>query len=121
MIGQPRGFRYWCTGGPGVSGDVVDPGRSCLTRCTKAGNVIDLAVTWCAGWCSCGCWSRRGAWLQRIALPASSGTTGAVAEVLSKVGGILLHSGSGAGVAVGHRAIDHIKAILPLIQPQFVV
>ena len=40
---------------------------------------------------------------------------------MSKVGRVFLHSGRGAGVAVRHRAIDHIETGLPLIQPQLVV
>src|SRR4029077_9176007 len=62
--------------------------------------------------------SRRCAPLQDIALPASSRTAGAVAEVLCKVGVVLLHSRRGAGVPVGQRAIDHIEACLSLIQSQ---
>jgi hypothetical protein len=54
-------------------------------------------------------------------LSASRRTTGAVAEVLSKKRVISLHSTCGAGVAKSDRAPDHIKAILPLIQPQLVI
>jgi len=51
-------------------------------------------------------------------LPASSRTARAVAEVLVKGGVVLLHSCGGARVATGHCAVDHVKACLPLIQPQ---
>jgi hypothetical protein len=54
-------------------------------------------------------------------LSASRRTTGAVAEVLSKKRVISLYSTCGAGVAETDRAPDHIKAILPLIQPQLVI
>jgi hypothetical protein len=54
-------------------------------------------------------------------LPASSCTTRAVAEVLRKSGVVSLHSRRGAGVAVAHRAVDHIEATLPLIQSQFMI
>jgi len=54
-------------------------------------------------------------------LSASRRTTGAVAEVLSKERVVSLHPGCGRCVAKGHRAIDHIKPALSLIQPQFVV
>src|SRR5206468_4049003 len=53
-----------------------------------------------------------------VALPASSRTTHAVAEVLGKGGGVLLHTGRGRCVPVGHCAVDNIEATLPLIQPQ---
>jgi hypothetical protein len=59
--------------------------------------------------------------LQCVALPASSRTTRAVAEVLSKDGVVFLHSRRGAGVALIHRTVNHIEATLPLIQPQLVV
>ena len=51
-------------------------------------------------------------------MPASSRLTRAVAEVLVKGGVVLLHSGCGRCVAVSHCAVDHVKACLPLIQPQ---
>jgi hypothetical protein len=54
-------------------------------------------------------------------LSASRRATGAVAEVLSKERVVSLHSTCGAGVAESDRAPDHIKAILPLIQPQLVI
>jgi hypothetical protein len=54
-------------------------------------------------------------------LPASSRTTGTVAEVLSKYGVVSLDSRGCAGVALIHRAVDHIEAWLSLIQPQLVV
>jgi hypothetical protein len=54
-------------------------------------------------------------------LSASRRATGAVAEVLSKERIVSLHSSCGRCVATNHRAIDHIKAILSLIQPQLVV
>ena len=53
-------------------------------------------------------------------MSASRRTTRAVAEVLVKVGA-LLHSTCGGCVAQSHRAIDHIKPALSLIQPQLVV
>ena len=55
---------------------------------------------------------------QDVALPASSRHTRAVAEVLVKGGVVLLHSGCGRCVGVSHCAVDHVKACLPLIQPQ---
>ena len=54
-------------------------------------------------------------------MPASSRLTRAVAEVLVKGGVVLLHSGCGADVGISHCAVDHVKARLPLIQPQLVV
>ena len=57
--------------------------------------------------------------MQRVALPASSCTTCAVAEILGKDGVVLLHSSCGAGVAVSHRAVDDVEATLPLVQPHF--
>jgi len=54
-------------------------------------------------------------------LPASSCTTCAVAEILREGGVVLLHSSRGRCVAVAHRAVDHIKPTLPLIQPQLMV
>jgi hypothetical protein len=56
--------------------------------------------------------------LQRVALSASSRTTCAVAEVLCKVSDFL-HSRRGTGVTITHCAVDHVKACLALIQPQF--
>src|SRR6185295_16816414 len=67
------------------------------------------------------CWSGRWAWTLDVTLAAASRATGAVAEVLRKDGVALLHSTCGAGVAVSHRAIHHIEATLPLIQPYLVV
>jgi hypothetical protein len=58
--------------------------------------------------------------LQDIALPASCGPTRAVAEVLIKVGA-LLYPGCCTAVPTSHCPVDHIKAALTLIQPQFVV
>jgi len=54
-------------------------------------------------------------------LPASSRTTRAVAEVLVKGGVILLHSGRGAAIASGYRAVDDIKPTLPFVQPQLMI
>jgi hypothetical protein len=51
-------------------------------------------------------------------LSASRRATGAVAEVLSKERIVSLHSGCGRCVGVSHRAVDHIKAWLSLVQPQ---
>jgi hypothetical protein len=51
-------------------------------------------------------------------LPAGSRHTGTVAEVLIKGGVVLLYSGSRARVGISHCAVDHVKACLPLIQPQ---
>ena len=59
--------------------------------------------------------------MQRIALSASSRTSRAVTEVLSEDGVVPLDSGRRTCVALGHRAVDHIEATLPLIQPQLVV
>ena len=70
--------------------------------------------TWRARWR----WRRRCARCQDVALSASSRLTGAVAEVLVKGGVVLLHSGCGRCVAVSHCAVDHVKACLPLVQPQ---
>ena len=53
-------------------------------------------------------------------MSASRRTTRAVAEVLVKVSA-LLYSTCGGCVAQSHRAIDHIKPALSLIQPQLVV
>src|SRR4029077_16427801 len=58
---------------------------------------------------------------QDVALRASSRLTGSVAEVLVKGGVVLLHSGCGRCIAVSHCAVDHVKACLPLIQPQLKV
>ena len=54
-------------------------------------------------------------------MSASRRASGAVAEVLSKEGVVSLHSRCGRCVAAGHCAVDHIKARLPLIQPQLKV
>ena len=54
-------------------------------------------------------------------MSARSGATRAVAEVLVKGGVIFLHSGCGRRVASTDCAVDHIKATLPLIQPQLKV
>ena len=51
-------------------------------------------------------------------MSAGSRLTGAVAEILVKGGVVLLHSGCGRCVAVSHCAVDHVKAWLPLVQPQ---
>lgn len=59
--------------------------------------------------------------MQYVALPAASRTACAIAEVLRKDGVVSLHTRCGAGVAVCHRAVDHIKAVLSLIQPKLVV
>ena len=67
------------------------------------------------------CRSGRGTALQDVALPASSRATTAIAEVLGKGGVVLLYSGRGRRVTVGYCAIDHVKAGLPLIQPQLEV
>ena len=56
--------------------------------------------------------------MQGIALSASSRHTCAVAEVLVKRGVVLLHSRCGAGVAISHRAVDHVKVCLSLVQSQ---
>jgi hypothetical protein len=52
-------------------------------------------------------------------LSASRRHTGTVAEVLSKERVVSLHSGCGRCVAISHCAVDHVKACLPLVQPQF--
>ena len=54
-------------------------------------------------------------------MSASRPTTRAVAEILSKERVVSLHSRCCAGVALIHRAVDHIKATLPLVQPQLMV
>jgi hypothetical protein len=54
-------------------------------------------------------------------LSASRRATGAVTDVLSKECVVSLHSARSRYVAISHRAPDHIKAILPLIQPKFVI
>ena len=54
-------------------------------------------------------------------MSASRRTTGAVAEVLSKERVVSLHSGCGRCVAISHCAVDHVKACLPLVQPQLEV
>jgi hypothetical protein len=59
--------------------------------------------------------------LQGIALSASSPATRAVAEVLGKGGIVLLHSRRRAGITPSHGAVDHVKACLPLVQPQLEV
>ena len=88
----------------------------------------------CSGGCcsSCGssCWSgsRSGCRCRRrsrraclnVSPRTSRRTTCAVAEVLSKANVVRLHARCSIAVAVVHRAVDHIKAIL-LIQPQLVI
>jgi hypothetical protein len=90
----------WCRCGSGR--------RSCR-RCWRG--------RWSCCWCRC--W--RGSWsstaLQRIALSASSRSTRAVAEVLSKDGVVSLHPCCCARVAVAHGPINYIEAALSLIQP----
>ena len=54
-------------------------------------------------------------------MPASSGTTRSVAEVLHKNTVVSLHSGRGAGIAPTDCAVDHVEATLPLVQPQLEV
>jgi len=51
-------------------------------------------------------------------LSASSNASGTIAEILSNERIVSLHSGCGRCVSVAHGAIDHVKALLPLIQPQ---
>jgi hypothetical protein len=51
-------------------------------------------------------------------LPASRRTTGAVAKVLSNERVVSLHPCCGRCIAVSHCAINHVKAWLPLVQPQ---
>jgi hypothetical protein len=51
-------------------------------------------------------------------LAASSWLTGTVTEVLVESSIVLLHSGCSRCVPVTHCAIDHVKACLPLVQPQ---
>lgn len=72
----------------------------------------------CGARSGCRCTSRE---LQNVALPASNGTTDAVAKVLNNNAVVFLHSPCGADVAISHCAPDYIKAILPLIQPQLVI
>src|SRR5207247_3009113 len=78
-------------------------GRCCWSRCRRRS------------------WSWRPAGCQGVALTTHSGTAHTVAEVLSKIGVVLLHSRCGRCVPVGQRAIDDIKASLSLIQPQLEV
>ena len=54
-------------------------------------------------------------------MSASRPTTRAVAEILISERVVSLHSRCCAGVALIHRTVDHIKATLPLVQPQLVV
>jgi hypothetical protein len=54
-------------------------------------------------------------------LSTSGRTTGTVAEVLSKVAGVLLHPGGGGCIAVVHLTINQVKASLPLVQSQLEV
>ena len=83
----------------------------------------------CRRWRECSCWIRSGRWRRRwaggrdinITLSAGRCTTGAVTEILSKKRVVSLQSACGRCVATSHRAPDHIKAILSLVQPQFVV
>ena len=56
-----------------------------------------------------------------VALATASRAACAVAEILGKGGVVLLHSARRTTVAVAHRAVDHIKATLSLIQAQLVV
>jgi len=56
--------------------------------------------------------------LQNVALPASSRTARAVAEVLNKGAVVFLYSGCGRCVAISRCAINHVKACLSLVQPQ---
>ena len=51
-------------------------------------------------------------------MPASRRTTGAVAKVLSNERVVSLHPCCGRCIAVSHCAINHVKAWLPLVQPQ---
>src|SRR6266436_751920 len=77
----------------------------------------------CSSSSSCGCWCRR--WCStrqyRVALRASGCASSAVAEVLIEGSVVFLHSRCGRCVAIGHCAVDHVKASLPLIQPQLEV
>ena len=87
----------------------------------------ELRTRW-RGWTRPWCW-RQPPWCRTwagsreidIALSASRPTTRAVAEILSNERVVSLHSRCCAGVALIHRTVDHIKATLPLVQPQFVV
>ena len=95
-------------------------------RCSRSGCCRGGCCCWCRRWRECSCWTRSGrgrrSWAGcrdiDIALSASRRTTGAVAEVLSKERVVSLHSGCGRCVAVTHCAVDHVKAWLPLVQPQ---
>jgi len=58
---------------------------------------------------------------QDVALPAASRATCPVAEILGKDCVIPLHAGCGRGVTATHGAVDHVKASLPLVQPQLEV
>jgi len=72
--------------------------------------------------CSCTCrWRWAGWWEIDIALPAAGCASRAVAEILSKDCIVSLHSGCGAGIRIGHCAVDHIEATQPLVQPQLQV
>ena len=85
-------------------------GRGCRGRCRTNGR----CRTWRGRWR----WRRSSARCQDVALPASSRHTSTVAEILVKGGVVLLHSGCGRRVGVSHGPVDHVKACLPLIQPQ---
>jgi hypothetical protein len=54
-------------------------------------------------------------------LAPGSQTARTVAEVLGKVGVVLLHSRCGAGVAISHCAVNYVETTLPLVQPQLEV
>ena len=94
--------------------------RGCCSCCRRGGCSGSSRRSGRCTW-ACRRRGRRATALQDVALPAGCCTTGAVAEVLIKRAVGLLHAGCGAGVAAGHRAVDHIKAALPLIQPHFEV
>ena len=51
-------------------------------------------------------------------MPASSRHTGTVAEVLDESAVVSLHPRCGRCVTIANRAVDHVEATLPLVQPQ---
>ena len=105
-----NGYRIWCNYIP-RPGCATWTARRRRRRCT---------TDWRGCWCRSYRWGWRWAgWREiDIALSASRSASRAIAEVLSKERVVSLHSGCGRCVAVTHCAVDHVKARLPLVQPQ---
>src|SRR5205823_3378138 len=84
----------------GVIGGSVEPGDGIQVRTDRHRGRVAPCIGHgrfstpcrCAAGRSCGRWRWRGAWSERVALPASSRAAHAVAEVLRKGGVVLLHS-----------------------------